>query len=480
MIQTDAIDAPSSAPASSKLGLWGVVMVIYFAVAGGAFGIEGLISSSAPGMAIILILVTPFIWSIPTVLMVTELATAMPVEGGYYAWVKRGLGPFWGFMQAWTSWLYGLVIAASFAVLFATYTSSFLTQAFGVTILDTNALLHWLVCAVLIVLFVFLNIRGAHAVGDSSKLFAVMVFAPFVIMIVLALVKWLAHPGLAAPLHFWQPVTPPQTSLLSAFGLGLFVVMYNFLGWDGVSTILKEIENPLKVIPRAMRIALPIVVLAYLLPVLAGLVSGADWTKWGGTLGFPELAAAVGGRWLGIWMAVGGMFCAAGLFNAMILTNSRIPFSLAADRYFPQGLTTRHPRYGTPVVSIIVCAVIYALLSVQTFSSLLNVTVLMYGVSLLLQFAALIALRLREPRMRRPFRIPGGLPAVVVLSLLPAVILVMAVVTTVQDKDKGPSFVALSLPLLAAGPLLYLLTRAIFKRGAPDVPVPIEYDEAAL
>lgn len=73
------VSSASSAPAPSKLGLWGVVMVIYFTVAGGAFGIEGLVGSSAPGMALILVLLTPFIWSIPTVLMVTELATAMPV-----------------------------------------------------------------------------------------------------------------------------------------------------------------------------------------------------------------------------------------------------------------------------------------------------------------------------------------------------------------------------------------------------------------
>ena len=169
-----------------KLRLWGVIMVIYFAVVGGAFGIEPLIASSGPGMA--LILVTPFIYSVPTALMVTELATAMPVAGGYYAWVRRGLGPFWAFMQGWSSWLYGLVIAASFGVLFANCTSSFLNLAFSVTVLDTQPLLKWLVVA-LISSFVLLNVRGAHAVGDSSKLFAAMVFAPFIVMIVPALVN---------------------------------------------------------------------------------------------------------------------------------------------------------------------------------------------------------------------------------------------------------------------------------------------------
>ena len=218
-----------------KLGLWGVIMVISFVVAGGAFGIEPLIASSGPGMALILILVTPFIYSIPTALMVTELATAMPVAGGYYAWVKRGLGPFWAFMQGWSSWLYGLVIAASFGVLFANYTSSFLNLAFGVTVLDSRPLLKWL--------FVLLNVRGAHAVSDSSKLFAAMVFAPFIVMIVLALVKWVAN-----PVNVALPITPPGIGLLGAFGVGLFVVLYNFLGWNSVSTVLEEITNPLRVI----------------------------------------------------------------------------------------------------------------------------------------------------------------------------------------------------------------------------------------
>lgn len=448
-------------PARPKLGLWGVIMVIYFTVAGGAFGIEGLVSGSAPGMAIALILITPFIWSIPTVLMVTELSTAMPVEGGYYVWVKRGLGRFWGFVQGWTSWLYGLVIAASFSALFTDYTSSFLRLAFGVTLLDDYPLLRWAVALLLIGGFALLNVRGAKAVGDSAKVFAVMVFAPFITMFVLAFLRWAANPT-----PFWQPVTPPDTGIFGAFGLGLFIVMYNFLGWDGISTILGEIEKPLKVIPRAMLIAVPLIILAYLLPVLAGLTAGVDWTKWGDTAFFPELATAIGGRWLGIWVAVGGMFCAAGLFSAMVLSNTRLPFVLAADRYLPGALVAQHPRFGTPVVSILVCSVIYALLAFGPFQTLAVTTVLLYGVSLLLQFAALIALRLRVPEMPRPFRIPGGLAGVIGVALLPALIIVLAVITTVRDEGAG--FLRLALPLLASAPLAFLVTSAVFKRGAPD------------
>lgn len=451
------------APAPSKMGLWGVIMVIYFTVAGGAFGLEGLIGASAPGMALILMLITPFIWSMPTVLMVVELATAMPVEGGFYVWVKRGLGRFWAFVQGWLVWLYGLVIAASFAALGVEYTSSFLKLAFDIKILDESAIVRWLLAAAMIGYFAFLNIRGAKAVGDSSKLFAVMVFAPFIVMVLIALVKWIGH-----PVPFWQPFTPPDTGVMGAFGVGLFIVMYNFMGWDGISTVLEEIENPLQVIPKAMMIAVPIIILAYFLPAMAGMSSGIDWKTWGDTTFFPELAAAIGGKWLGIWVALGGMFCAMGLFNAMLLSNSRLPFVFAADKYFPAGLVKRHTIFGTPYLSIILCAVIYALLLMTgSFEKLAVTSVLLYGFSLILQMLALLMLRIKEPNMPRPFKIPGGLPFVILLVAMPTAIVLLAVTQTIRDE--GSSFLALGGALLASAPLAYYITKAVFKRGQPDV-----------
>ena len=259
--------------------------------------------------------------------------------------------------------------------------------------------------------------------------------------------------------------------------MGLFVALYNFLGWDSVSTVLEEITNPLRVIPEARMIAVPLIIPACLLPVLAGLTSGVDWKTWSDTAAFPELATAVGGKRLGIWVAIGGMFCAAGLSNAMIMSNSRIPATLAADRYLPSFMTARHPRYGAPVTSIIVCAAIYAALATSAFVPLAITTVMLYGVSLL-QFAVLIALRITEPRMRRPFKIPGGLASAVLISALPVTITVVAVVGTYQSE--GPAFLKLAGGLLLAGPLIFLLTRALFKRGAPDVHVPTEYDEAVV
>jgi amino acid transporter len=84
-----------------RLALLPLVMVMFFSVSGGAYGLEGAIGVSGAGMALLLLLVVPLLWSAPCAYVVGELQAAMPAEGGYYAWVKQALGPFWGFQDGW-------------------------------------------------------------------------------------------------------------------------------------------------------------------------------------------------------------------------------------------------------------------------------------------------------------------------------------------------------------------------------------------
>jgi amino acid transporter len=123
------------------LGLGALVAIMFFTVSGGAYGLEDTIGESGPGMGLLLILITPVIWSLPAALTVAELATAMPVEGGYYYWVKEALGPFWGFQEGWWSWLTSWVDMAIYPVLFVEYAAYFFPDTFGG---DGSALSRWL------------------------------------------------------------------------------------------------------------------------------------------------------------------------------------------------------------------------------------------------------------------------------------------------------------------------------------------------
>lgn len=450
-----------------RLGLLPLVMIMFFTVSGGAYGLEDLIGWSGPGMGLLLILLTPLIWSLPTALMVAELSTAMPVEGGYYAWVKKALGPFWGFQEGWWSWVTSFVDMAIYPVLFADYLSTLLIQQFDVHALE-NEWIHWAVTLVVIWVFTAINIRGSKTVGDSSNWFGLFILAPFLVMSVIGIFRLIQN-----PIKVWEPFIPPDSTFLGAFGVGLFVVMWNYLGWDGVSTVSEEIDNPKKNYPRALALTIPLVTLAYLLPVLAGLAVATDWSGW--TAGyFPEVAAQIGGQWLGAWLAIGGLVSAVGLFSALLLSISRLPFVMAEDGYLPKAITKTHPKFETPWVAIIVCATIYSFFTLSAFASLVVVDVIVYSAALTLEFAALIAFRIKHPKMKRPYKIPGGWFGVFLVTIFPLGVLILAIVSTVQEEGIGALY--LSIAAIATGPILYPFLKKFIKKDQPDVEVLIEME----
>jgi amino acid transporter len=93
--------SPARTSPPRRIGLSALVCLIFFTVSGGAFGLEPLVASVGPGWAVVLVLVTPLLWGLPIALMVAELSAALPEEGGYYIWVREGLGDFWGVQEGW-------------------------------------------------------------------------------------------------------------------------------------------------------------------------------------------------------------------------------------------------------------------------------------------------------------------------------------------------------------------------------------------
>ena len=461
--------APDIRVVKRSLALGALVFIMFFTVSGGAYGLEDVVGSGGAGMAILLILITPIIWSLPTALMVAELATAMPVEGGFYFWVKRACGPFWGFQEGWWSWLTTWVDMAIYPVLFVEYSSIYFP------IFETNALARWLLGASVIWIFTWLNIRGAKLVGDSSKIFGVIVLAPFVIMTVLGLFQWHYNP--------FHPFVVPGQTITQSLNLALFVVMWNYLGWDGLSTIAGEMKNPRRDYPKTLVITLPLITLCYLLPVVIGLaVVGLDkpdspiWEAGAWT----DIAQTIGGHWLGVLMAFGAIVSAAGLFSALLLSVTRIPFVMGEDGYLPKVLFKIHPRYGTPWVSLVVSSVIYSIFILGPFQSLVVVDVTIYAAALLLEFVALVVLRIREPDMERPYRIPGGWFGIFLVVVFPVGIIAFALVNQVIEEGWFHA-AGLAALFIVSGPILYPIARYFKKRRGEtdDLLPPMEAAEMA-
>jgi len=419
---------------------------MFFTVSGGPFGLEGLVGSVGPGVALLLLVATPLLYSVPETLLVGELASMLPVEGGYYQWVKRAFGRFWGFWNGWLSWTYSLLDMAIYPVLLIQYLGFFLP---GLGWLE-----RWIVALAMIWGATWLNLRGTRVVGAASGWFVAAVLAPFAVLSVAALVRWLG--ASATPF----PVTPfhaAGTSFLGALGIGVSQSIWNYSGWDNASTIGGEIEEASATYPRALARALPLVTLVYFLTIIPVLAL-TDWTAW--TDGaWPGLARTVVGGWLGVWVALAGMLSAFALFNALLLVYSRIPLVLAQDGLLPKALARTDAR-GTPANAVLVSAVVYSLFSLLPFGGLLAGDVLLYTAALGLEFAALIQLRRAEPALRGAFRVPLAVPWLVALAALPLLVLVAGVVLEVRSRAIGLPGVLVAVLLALAGPPVYAGLRA--------------------
>jgi amino acid transporter len=417
-----------------KLTLVPLVAAIYFMVAGGPFGLEDIVARAGYGGAIAILLLTPLLWALPTGLMVAEMTSAVPEEGGYYAYVTRGLGRFWGFQEVWLSMVGSIFDMAIYPTLFIGYLGHF---APAVTAGGRGI---WIGVA-LVAAAAAWNVMGARTVGGSSVLFCLLLLAPFAVVIAVAAAHR-SNVGRDIPLR--------HVDLLA----GILVAMWNYMGWDNSSTVAGEVDRPQRTYPLAMASGVALVTVTYVLPIAAVRMTGLDPGRWS-TGGWADVARAIGGgEALAFAITVGGMIGAAGTLNALTLSLSRLPAVLADDGYLPRVFSRRN-HAGAPWAAIAACALLWALALQLTFVKLVLLDVLLTGLSVLLQFAALVGLRLREPRLKRPYRVPGGTWGTVAIGIPPLALLVLTGVRN-QIEPLGP-FNALELGalLVVAGMAVY-------------------------
>jgi amino acid transporter len=226
------------------------------------------------------------------------------------------------------------------------------------------------------------------------------------------------------------------------------------MGWDNASTIAAEVEEPQRTYPIAMLAAVSLVAITYVIPVAAVAHSGIDPQAWT-TGSWVDAARLLGGPWLARGVVLGGAICGVGMFNALVLSYSRLPAAMASDGLLPRPLVWHHPATGAPWVAIAACCLAYTACLGLGFVRLLEIDVIIYGASLILEFVALIVLRVREPQLVKPFKIPGGPVALALMALPPTTLI--AVAGWVGRHEQAGRLPALTLGaiLVVPGPLLY-------------------------
>jgi amino acid transporter len=424
-----------------------LITATYFMVSGGPYGLEDIIGKAGYGRALLLLALVPLVWSLPTSLMVGELAAAVPEEGGYFCWVRRALGGFWGFQEAWLSMAASVFDMAIYPVIFVLY----LGRVEPAWTAGSRGTLWALAVVILCAAW---NLYGAKAVGEGSVGMFCLLLSPFVVLTAVGFWRgFLNHRGLS--------VFGGAPGAGADFAGAVSVTLWNYMGWDNASTVAQEVEEPQRNYPRAMLIAAGLVALTYVLPLAAVAMAGIPADQFS-TGAWADAAREVVGPWLALCVVLGGTINGFGMFNALMMSYTRVPYALAEEGMLPK-VVAKRTQTGVPWISVVLCSVAWALALGMSFERLISIDLVLYGAALVLEFVALVVLRVKEPELVRPFKVPGGLWGAVAVGVGPTLLIAFALWAARGERVAGLPALGFAAIVAAAGPVVYLGARSLMQ-----------------
>ncbi|XP_057966406.1 probable polyamine transporter At1g31830 isoform X1 [Malania oleifera] len=443
-----------------KVSIIPLIFLIFYEVSGGPFGVEDSVKAAGPLLALLGFLLFPFVWSIPEALITAEMGTMFPENGGYVVWVSSALGPYWGFQQGWMKWLSGVIDNALYPVLFLDYLKSAIP-------LLTSGFPRVITVLVLTVALTYMNYRGLNIVGWVAVLLGVFSLLPFVVMGLVAFPKLQPSRWLAVDLHNVD------------WGLYLNTLFWNLNYWDSISTLAGEVENPNKMLPRALFYAVNLVVMGYFLPLLVG--TGAmplNRELWSDGY-FSDIAKMLGGVWLRSWMQAASALSNMGMFVAEMSSDSFQLLGMAERGMLPE-FFGRRSHYGTPLIGILFSASGVILLSWLSFQEIVAAENFLYCFGMIMEFIAFVKLRIENPAASRPYKIPVGTVGAI-LMCIPPTLLIIVVLALASFKVVVISLIAVIVGLIMQPCLKYTEKKRWFRFStSSDLPdlCPLHHKDA--
>ena len=456
------IDSHSVGLKQHKITVFTAVFMVFSLVAAGAYGIEEMIPETGPGLTLIMLIVIPFIWGLPFGLVASELGSVRPQEGGYYKWVQEAFGEFWGFQAGWWRTISIYIDNTLYVVLAGGYMFSMM----GVE----NRMLEFAFKAVMIFIFMYINIRGVRDVGIVTNALSIFVIAAFAMVAVIGFMNWGGNP--------FETLTPEPVEYavdwIFYVGAGLSIGMWMYSGYESMSTFAGELKDP-QVIPKATLITVPLIMLTYILPTMAG-VSALDGTgdpdlsfeNWGvnpGMVGYGTVAEHFLGPAFAIFFGIVAVLAQCSIYNTYIASGSRGFFALSDDHLSPKMFVKVDKKYGVPYVTVISIAVVNLALCMFDFRVLIVVDVFLLVSSYILVYLSAMKLRKKIPREEYKFRIPGGMGLLRIICIVPICVAVISFLINGSDFFLGGMIGIIS------GPVIYFIWKRIYGGLAKKDPV---------
>ena len=447
------IDSQGLGLKKHKIGVATVVFMIYSLVAAGCYGIEDMIPQAGPGLTLLMLIIIPFIWGLPFGMVASELGSARPQEGGYYKWVQEALGEFWGFQAGWWRTISIYIDNTLYVVLAGGYLFSMVGT--------DNRLVEFAFKAAMILVFMYINLRGVKDVGIVTNALSIFIIAAFAMVAIIGFTNWGGNP--------FETMTPePVESMVDWIfyaGAGISIGMWMYSGYESMSTVAGELEDP-QVIPKATLLTVPIIMLTYILPTMAGIsafqgtgdeeLGFENWGTGAGDLGYASVADHFWGPAFGIFFGIVAVIAQFSIYNTYIASGSRGFFALSEDNLAPKFFVKVDKKYGVPYVTVISIAVVNLALCMFDFSVLIVVDVFLLVSSYIMVYISAIILRNRIPKEEYKFRLPIGKNFFKVICIVPMVVAVISFLINGSDYFIGGMIGIIS------GPILYFVWKRYY------------------
>ncbi len=456
---------------SREMGFWDVLLFNIVTVLGPRWIAAAAHSGTS---SISLWIIAAVFFFIPSALVINELSSRFPCEGGLYIWTKEAFGDFHGFVAGWTYWIYTVFYFPGLLLASAAMSAYIIGE--GGASLEHNRQFLLLVSLGYLVIAVALNIIGLNIGKWLQNAGGVSTYAPLLMLVALGGFLWLRHGSVT---HLtWTNVLPVWNWDTVNFWSQ---IAFAFTGLELVSAMSQEVRDPQRTLPRAAFAAGALIAAMYVVGTMAvmALVPPADVSTTSGvfhaiTVG--SIALKIG--FLGIIAALLVTVGNAGGVGSTVAGIARVPFVVGIDRYLPEAFGKIHPRWRTPYISIIVQAVVSGLIlflsqikspTVQAaYQFLIDAAIILYFIPFLYMFAAAIKLFGRSDRAenKNAVLIPGGQAGVWIISILGFVTVLIGIIVSLVPPGDSSDKLGFELRLVGGTLAAIALGLSLYWRGA--------------
>lgn len=436
-------DSRSSSPISSnpmgqlrkEMGFWDVLLFNIATVLGPRW--IAAAAHNGPS-SISLWVLAAVLFFFPMALVINELSSRFPEEGGLYVWAKEAFGDFHGFVAGWTYWVYTIFYFPGLLLASASMSAYVLGGEGAALSQDRTFLLAGSLGLLLVA--VVCNIVGLNVGKWLQNAGGVATYAPLMILVGIAGILAFRQPSMT---HFsWSGALPVWNWDTVNFWSQ---IAFAFTGLELVSAMSGEIRDPRRTLPRAAIAGAALIAAMYIVGTIAllVLVPAADVDPKSGvfhaiTVGSIAVKAGFIGVLAALLVTVGN----AGGVGSTVAGIARVPFVVGIDRYLPSAFGRVHSKWRTPYVSIIVQAVASAAVLLLSqinettrgaYQVVVDITIILYFIPFLYMFAAAIKLAGRADRTSNPqaILIPGGKLGVYLACALALFVTVLSIVVSV-------------------------------------------------